>query len=117
MSKYLAMLKALEQRKVGLPEPDLPSEKLSHLWLPWGPRFSADDVRRMRTDLVGIIETLADMERWPAEHRDDVLARAVRGPLADLLPNLAHFRERLATAQAQAAARAATSRRAWRFDR
>ncbi|MFL9952800.1 hypothetical protein PQR65_05235 [Paraburkholderia nemoris] len=89
---------------------------VAEFW-PWAPYLGAADVERFRTELVGMIEGLADLERWPVEHRDDVLARAVRGPLADLLPNLAHFRDRLATAQAEAAAQAATTRRAWRFDR
>jgi hypothetical protein len=89
---------------------------VAEFW-PWAPYLGAADVERFRTELVGIIETLADMERWPAEHRGDVLARAVRGPLADLLPNLAHFRERLATALAEAAARDAVARKSWKFDR
>ncbi|WP_233831777.1 hypothetical protein [Paraburkholderia sp. ZP32-5] len=64
------------------------------LYLPWGPYLSPDDVRRMRAELAELIEDLADSEGWPADHRNDVLSRAMRGPLADLLPNLAYFRER-----------------------
>ncbi|SAL75780.1 hypothetical protein AWB74_04874 [Caballeronia arvi] len=40
-----------------------------------------------RAELVEIIERLADVERWAEGHRNDVLARAIRGPLADLLPS------------------------------
>ncbi|WP_321866641.1 TubC N-terminal docking domain-related protein [Paraburkholderia tropica] len=84
---------------------------------PWAPYLGADDVARFRADLVGIIERLADMEVWPVELRDDVLARAVRGPLSDLLPNLHHFNQRLTEANAAAAARSAIEKRTWRFDR
>ncbi|WP_296650423.1 hypothetical protein [Paraburkholderia sp.] len=89
---------------------------IGEFW-PWAPYLGADDVQRMRTELVGIIERLADMGSWPDEDRDDVLTRAVRGPLADLLPNLHHFKEKLTEATAAAAARAAAEKRTWRFDR
>lgn len=72
-------------------------------YLPWGPRLSSADVMRMRSDLVGMIEQLSDMEGWPKEHRNDVLTRAIRGPLSDLMPNLAYFRGRLDKARAAAA--------------
>lgn len=84
---------------------------------PWAPYLTAADVERFRTELVTLIEKLADMEEWPDEHRDDVLARAIRGPLADLLPNLHHFNQRLTEATAAAAAREAVEKRSWRFDR
>jgi hypothetical protein len=71
----------------------------------------------MRAELIAMIETLADMEGWDAGQRDDVLTRAIRGPLADLLPNLAHFNERLAAARADAEARSVLDRRTWRYDR
>lgn len=88
---------------------------IGEFW-PWAPYLGADDVKRMRTDLVGMIERLSGMEDWPAGLRDDVLARAVRGPLADLLPNLHHFNQRLAEANAAAAAREVVEKRTWRFD-
>ncbi|CAN7470929.1 hypothetical protein [Paraburkholderia hospita] len=87
------------------------------LYLPWGPYLAPDDVSRMRAELVAMIETLVDMEQWDAGRRDDVLTRAIRGPLADLLPNIAHFNERLTAARAEEEARAALDRRTWRFDR
>jgi len=91
-------------------------QQASEFW-PWAPYLTTADVERFRTELVGIIEKLADMEHWPDEHRDDVLTRAVRGPLADLLPNLRHFGQRLTEAAAEAAARDAIGKRAWRYDR
>ncbi|CAG4925694.1 TubC N-terminal docking domain-related protein [Paraburkholderia saeva] len=91
-------------------------QQASEFW-PWAPYLTAVDVERFRTELVGMIERLADMEQWPEEHRDDVLTRAIRGPLADLLPNLHHFNQRLTEATAEAAARDAVDKRAWRFDR
>jgi hypothetical protein len=89
---------------------------VAEFW-PWAPYLGASDVERFRTELVGIIETLADMERWPLERRDDVLARATRAPLADLLPNTHHFNERLQAARAEAEARDAATRKSWRFNR
>lgn len=84
---------------------------------PWAPYLTAADVERFRADLVTTIEQLSDMEHWPADHRDDVLARAIRGPLSDLLPNLHYFNQRLAEANATAAARSAVHARGWRYDR
>jgi hypothetical protein len=86
------------------------------LYLPWGPCLSPDDVQRMRADLVSLIETLADMEHWDAGRRDDVRTRAIRGPLADLMPNMHHFNERLSEARAEAEARDAVLRQSWRLE-
>lgn len=83
------------------------------LYLPWGPYLSPDDVRRTRGELVAMIEDLAVLEHWQQSDLDDVLARAMRGPLADLLPNLAHFNERLTAARTVDVARAALHRRTW----
>lgn len=87
------------------------------LYLPWGPSFTADNVRVMRAELVWIIEHLAELEAWPDEHREDVLSRAIRGPLSDLLPNIAYFKQRLTEVTAEAAARDAADKRNWRYDR
>ncbi|WP_233862868.1 TubC N-terminal docking domain-related protein [Paraburkholderia adhaesiva] len=84
------------------------------LCLPWGPRIDTESVNQMRAELVGMIETLADLEGWPHDLLNDVVTRAMRGPLADLLPNLHHFRERLDTARTEAQAREATAARSWR---
>ena len=85
-------------------------------FLPWGPYLSEADVRRLRLELVAMIETLAGVECWPRERRDDVLTRALRGPLADLMPNLAYFRARLVEAQAEVHARELALCRAWRME-
>ncbi|MBB5501557.1 hypothetical protein [Paraburkholderia sp. MM5384-R2] len=85
------------------------------VFLPWGPYLSADDVRRMRAELVGMIEELSSLEGWPQLYRDEVLTAAVRGPLAALLPDLHYFTGRLAEARAEAAARDAVKRRTWRM--
>ncbi|MCG5073039.1 hypothetical protein [Paraburkholderia tagetis] len=84
------------------------------LYLPWGPYLSADDVHHLRADLAGMLEDLATLEGWPRELLDDVMARAMRGPLADLLPNLHYFRERLKAMRAQVAARDEAARHSWR---
>ncbi|MGI0505473.1 hypothetical protein ABY44_20640 [Burkholderia sp. ZZQ-2] len=81
------------------------------LYLPWGPCLSAGDVHRMRAELIAMVEALSELECWASAHREDVLTRVIRGPLADLLPNIAYFRERLEAAHAEAAARAVLDRR------
>nr|WP_158447129.1 hypothetical protein [Paraburkholderia sp. BL8N3] len=44
------------------------------------------------------------------------MSRALRGPVYDLLPNLAHFRERVAEIDAECEARHLLRRRAWRME-
>ena len=85
-------------------------------FLPWGPYVSASDVRRMRAELAGMIEDLAALEGWAREHLDDVIGRAMRGPLSDLLPNIAHFRERVPAAWAEHDASETKRARSWRLD-
>ena len=85
-------------------------------YLPWGPYLAPEDVRRMRTELVAMIEGLADLEHWREELRDDVLSRAIRAPLSALLTDVGHFNERLTAARAEAAARDALDRRTWKME-
>ncbi|OJA74946.1 hypothetical protein BGV67_04520 [Burkholderia ubonensis] len=85
-------------------------------YLPWGPRLSAEDLRQMRVELAGLIETLADRERWPRDLLDNVMGRAMRGPLSDLLPNLHYFRARIEEIEAEAQARAMLQRGGHRLD-
>ena len=84
------------------------------LYLPWGAYLDPASVNRMRGELVALIEELADLEQWDSGRRDDVLTRAIRGPLADLMPNLAHFNERLTEARAEKEARALSESRSFR---
>ncbi|MDN7993094.1 hypothetical protein QZM97_23755 [Burkholderia orbicola] len=63
--------------------------------LAWGTWMSPDDIYRLRFELAGLIDQLADEERWPLDRRAAAMCSAMRGPLADLLPNLHHFRERM----------------------
>lgn len=84
------------------------------LYLPWGPYLSADDVRRLRVDLAGMLEELAALEGWRRELLDDVMTRAMRAPLTDLLPNRHYFGERLKAMRAQLAARDEVARHTWR---
>ncbi|CAE6939097.1 hypothetical protein R69608_05135 [Paraburkholderia nemoris] len=85
-------------------------------YLPSGPYLAPDDVHRMRTELVAMIEALADLECWSDDLRDDVLRRAIRAPLSALLTDVHHFSERLTAARAEAAAREALDRRAWKME-
>jgi hypothetical protein len=87
--------------------------KSGALYLPWGPYLDPASVNRMRGELVAMIEQLAVMEVWPHECRDDVLTRAIRGPLSDLLPNLHYFRQRLDAARTEERARKAAAARSW----
>lgn len=85
-------------------------------YLPWGPYLAPDDVHRMRTELVQMIEALADLERWADELRDDVLSRAIRAPLSALLTDVRYFNERLTAARAEAAVKDALDRRTWKME-
>jgi hypothetical protein len=82
-------------------------------FLPWGPYLDAGYVCRMRAELLDMIEALAALETWPKEYRDDVLTRAVRGPLCDLMPNFQYFEKRLIAAQCKIAAAELRDARIW----
>jgi hypothetical protein len=60
-------------------------------YLPWGPYLSPADVRRMRGELFDMIDERCRFEGWSSELRHDTMTRAMRGPLSDLMPNLAYF--------------------------
>jgi hypothetical protein len=85
-------------------------------FLPWGPYISASDVSRLRAELAEMIEDLAALEGWAREHLNDVICRAMRGPLYDLFPNVAHFRERVAAARGEHDATETKKARSWRLD-
>jgi hypothetical protein len=63
--------------------------------------MSADDVRRLRAELCNVIKALSTLDGWRLETLDEVLARAIRGPLSDLLPNPHYFRVRLKVLKAR----------------
>jgi hypothetical protein len=85
-------------------------------YLPWGPYLSPADVQRMRGELFDMIDELCRREGWTDERRHDTMTRAVRGPLSDLMPNLAYFNGQLTVVRAEAAARAAMEARTWRME-
>jgi hypothetical protein len=63
-----------------------------------------------------LIEAISTFEGWQREVQNEVLTRAIRGPLSDLLPNLHYFNERLHVLKAQEAAREEMAGRAWRLE-
>jgi hypothetical protein len=65
------------------------------LYLPWGAVLTQAEVFTLQADLTRMIEELAALERWEGSDLNDVLERAWRGPLSDLLPNTHYFEERL----------------------
>jgi hypothetical protein len=118
--KHDKLVKIDHERGVANDPASLPDDCIGSLidpdggvYLPWGPYLSPDDARRMRGELVVMIEELARLECWPRSLLDEVLTAAVRGPLSALMPDLHHFKEQLATARAEAAARAALDRCTW----
>jgi hypothetical protein len=64
-------------------------------YLPWGPYLNGRDVHRLRVQLLQMIEEVADIEGWEQSCKDNILERALRGPLSDLMPNVHHFTKRL----------------------
>jgi hypothetical protein len=84
-------------------------------YLPWAPHLDADDVRYLRAELTALITALAARECWPHERLEAVMTRAVCGPLADLLPNLSHFRDHFTETRADEQAHDEAARRTWRL--
>lgn len=85
--------------------------------MPWGPFMAPERLKEWQRELFEVVDELARLERWHPDDYDIVVGAIERQPVSTLRPDLAHFRERLLTARTEAAARAATGRRAWRFDR
>lgn len=65
------------------------------LYLPWGAVLTSAEVFALQTALIRMIEKLAALEGWKGSDLNDILERAWRGPLSDLLPNTHYFEERL----------------------
>jgi hypothetical protein len=82
-------------------------------YLPWGPYLAADNVRRLRAELFGMIDELAQAEAWTPERYADTMGRAANGPLADLLPNVEYFNAKLIERRAEAEAGALLAARSW----
>lgn len=66
--------------------------------------MSAARVAAMLAEIREAIDTLADTERWPADHRAHLLALVARQPAFTLADDLTYFRERLASLRAAAGA-------------
>jgi hypothetical protein len=84
-------------------------------YLPWGYATPAS-LNAMRDELTAIVRALAGVEGWPCDLLDSIMHRAIAGPAYDVAPNLSYFRDRLAAARDEIAARAAIAARSWRYD-
>lgn len=84
-------------------------------FLPWGYATPAS-LRLMRDELDATIRTLADLEGWPRDLRDEIVRLAMTGPPYDVAADLAYFRDRLAVVRDEIAVCAAMAARSWRFD-
>jgi hypothetical protein len=104
-SSRLSKMRPAAADVIGHSSEAVSNDESASLWLPWGPRMSSCDVRRLLDELRAMIDELARIEGWPRERLADTMTRAMRGPLADLLPNVAHFSARLHEQHAEAAAR------------
>jgi len=67
-------------------------------FMPWCAPIPATEFVKWRGELIAMIEELAGLEYWDREDLDDVLTRAIYGPVSDLRPNWHHFNERLGRA-------------------
>lgn len=83
-------------------------------FMPWCAPVAPGQVREWMAELVELIEEIANAENWLPAHLDNVLARAVNGPLSDLLPNLHHFRATVAEIDAECEARHLVHLHTWR---
>ncbi|WP_429497445.1 hypothetical protein ACQUFY_16795 [Robbsia andropogonis] len=64
-------------------------------FMPWCAPVSPAQFRTWRGELVEMIEELAALQGWRRDHLDDVLTRAINGPVSDLRPNWRYFRDEL----------------------
>jgi hypothetical protein len=83
---------------------------------PWCPDISAEDLPGLYAELAGLIRALSALEHWPREDFSAIMTRAMRQPVAALLPDLHYFRQRLAGANDEIAARADVAAWCWRYD-
>jgi hypothetical protein len=72
-------------------------------YLPWGPFLNPERLKQWQRDLFEAVDELAKLERWSDDHYDIVIEAIERQPISTLRPDLAHFRERLDKARAEAA--------------
>ncbi|WP_024901565.1 hypothetical protein [Robbsia andropogonis] len=84
-------------------------------FMPWCPPIHPDQFVRWRLNTIDMIEELADLQGWPREHLDDVLSRAINGPVSDLRPNWHHFTNELRQARQQHARRIRENQQAKQF--
>lgn len=68
-------------------------------FMPWCAPVTPADFTRWRNELIHMIEELALLECWPRDHLDDVLTRAINGPVSDLRPNWHYFGKQLKQAR------------------
>ncbi|WP_175579044.1 hypothetical protein [Paraburkholderia dokdonensis] len=85
-------------------------------YLPWGPYLAAENVRSLRAELAAMIDEIARAEAWPPERYADTKARAINGPLSDLLANVEYFKARVIERRAETEAHALLAARSWRLE-
>lgn len=77
-------------------------------YFPYAAPLSPEAVTAIRSELVDLIETLAEYEDWPDAHRARLLGLVARQPISTLADDLAYFRRRIDAARtAKHAAKAA----------
>ena len=96
------------------PKNEYVADNCGGAFLPWCAPISPAQVAAWQAELLELIEKVADSECWSHAALDEVVTRAVRGPLSDLRPNLGYFRERIAEIEAERRARQLIASRTWR---
>jgi TubC N-terminal docking domain len=82
-------------------------------FMPWCAPVTPSQVTTWQAELLELIEEVADSECWSPGALNDVLIRAIRGPLSDLRPNLGYFRQRVADIEAERRAKRLVASRTW----
>lgn len=93
---------------------DCPVSADGGAFMPWCAPVTPAQVAAWQAELLELIEEIADSECWSRAALDEVLIRAIRGPLSDLRPNLGYFRERVVEIDAERRARQLIASRTWR---
>ncbi|WP_186214377.1 hypothetical protein [Burkholderia gladioli] len=83
-------------------------------YLPWGPPVDCAQLKAMQRELFEVVDELAKLERWDDDAYDLVVGAIERQPISTLRPDLAHFRERLRSVQAEIRSRRPTANHARR---
>ncbi|CAJ0776286.1 hypothetical protein R77555_00173 [Ralstonia mannitolilytica] len=102
--EYLRRTASEAMQMLGYPVQDGP-------FTPYCVPMTPERIDGLLTDLRTTIGKVADLERWPDDHRVRLLGLVLRQPISTIADDLAHFRERLSALEAVERVRRSRERR------